>query len=361
VLKAQKERATMNKATTTLETIGCDLGDKKSAICRVGTDGKVLERTEVLTKKTSMAKFFTRPRVHVVLEVGAQSRWVSELLKQLGHDVTIANPRRVALISQNDNKSDRTDAELLARLGRADPSLLSPMEHRSPEAQAELAVAKARDTLIGARTQLINHVRAVVKSFRTRLPSCASESFHKKTLELLPDALKPALAPLYQVLGEVAQQLRTHDKSIEKIAKKHPEVAALEQVYGVGVLTAVTFILTLGDKNRFASSRMAGAYLGLRPRKSQSGNDDPQLRITKAGDPFLRRLLVNCANHILGPFGKESDLRTWGLRLVQRGGKNARKRAKVAIARKLAVLLHRLRITGEVYEPTGYRAKRLAA
>jgi transposase len=346
---------------TSLETIGCDLGDKKTAVCVLGMEGKVQERTEVQTRKASMTKFFTRPRAHVVIEVGAQSRWVSELLEKLGHDVTIANPRRVALISQNDNKSDRTDAELLARLGRSDPSLLSPMKHRSPEAQAELAVAKARDALVGARTQLINHVRSVVKSFGARLPACTSESFHKTTLQLVPDDLKPALAPMYQVLDVIAKQLRTHDKSIEKIAKKHPNVAALEQVYGVGILTAVVFVLTLGDKDRFASSRMAGAYLGLRPRKSQSGNDDPQLRITKAGDPFLRRLLVNCANHILGPFGKDSDLRAWGLRLVERGGKNARKRAKVAVARKLAVLLHRLWITGEVYEPTGYRAKRLAA
>ena len=346
---------------TTLETIGCDLGDRKSTVCVLGPDGRVRERTEVVTKKASMTKFFTRPRAHVVIEVGAQSRWVSELLKERGHELTIANPRRVALIAQNDNKSDRTDAELLARLGRSDRSLLSPMQHRSKEAQADLAVAKSRDALIGVRTQLINHVRSVVKSFGARLPSCESESFHKNTIELLPDELKPALQPLYQVLTEVAHQIKKHDKSIEKMAKTYPDVAVLEQVYGVGILTAVTFILTLGDKDRFASSRMAGAYLGLRPRKSQSGNDDPQLRITKAGDPFLRRLLVNCANHILGPFGKDSDLRTWGLRLVERGGKNARKRAKVAVARKLAVLLHRLWITGEVYEPVGYRAKRLAA
>jgi transposase len=296
-----------------------------------------------------------------VIEVGSQSRWVSELLTELGHEVTIANPRRVALITQNDNKSDRTDAELLARLGRSDRSLLSPMTHRSSEAQADLAIAKSRDALISTRTQLINHIRAVVKTSGERLPTCASESFHRKTKELVPEALRLALHPLYEVLTQIAAQIAVHDKSIQELATKYPEVAALEQVYGVGILTAVAFILTLGDKERFRSSRMAGAYLGLRPKKRQSGDDDPQLRITKAGDPFLRRLLVNCANHILGPFGKESDLRTWGLRLVERGGKNARKRAKVAVARKLAVLLHRLWITGEVYEPTGYRAKRLAA
>jgi transposase len=344
-----------------LETIGCDLGDKKSAVCVLGADGKVLERTDVRSTKAGMTKFFTRPRAHVVVEVGAHSRWASEVLHSLGHEVTIANPRRVALISQSDSKSDRTDAELLARLGRSDPSLLSPMKHRSAEAQAELAVAKARDALVGARTQLINHVRAVVKSFGDRLPSCTSESFHKKTVDAVPEALKSALGPLYEVLGEIAKQIREHNRSLERIAKKHPDVRVLEQVSGLGTLTAVTFILTLGDKNRFASSRMAGAYLGLRPRKSQSGNDDPQLRITKAGDPFLRRLLVNCANHILGPLGHDSSLRTWGLLLAGRGGKNARKRAKVAVARKLAVLLHRLWVTGEIYEPTGYQAKRLAA
>ena len=344
-----------------LETIGCDLGDKKSAVCVLGADGQVVERTEARTTRAGMTKFFTRPRAHVVIEVGAHSRWVSELLKALGHELTIANPRRVALISQNDNKSDRNDAELLARLGRSDPSLLSPLKHRSAEAQGELAVAKARDALVSARTRLINHVRAVVKSFGDRLPSCTGESFHKKTIHAVPDVLKPALGPLYEVLGELATQIRAHDKSLVQIAKKHSDVRILEQVSGVGTLTAVTFLLTLGDKDRFSSSRMAGAYLGLRPRKSQSGNDDPQLRITKAGDPFLRRLLVNCANHILGPFGQDSSLRTWGLKLVGRGGKNARKRAKVAVARKLAVLLHRLWVTGEVYEPVGYQAKRLAA
>jgi transposase len=350
----------MSEATT-IETIGCDLGDKKSVLCILDSGGRVRERVEVPTRKASLTTFFTRARAHVVIEVGAQSRWVSELLQQLGHRVTIANPRRVALIAQNDNKSDRTDAELLARLGRSDPSLLSPMKHRSSEAQADLTIAKSRDALVGARTQLINHVRAVVKASGERLPSCTSESFHKKTKELVPVPLRPALLPLYEVLDQIAAQINVHDKNIKKLATKYPDVKALEQVYGVGSLTAVAFILTLGEKERFRSSRMAGAYLGLRPRKSQSGNDDPQLRITKAGDPFLRRLLVNCANHILGPFGKPSDLRTWGLRLVERGGKNARKRAKVAVARKLAVLLHRLWLTGEVYEPTGYRSKPIAA
>jgi transposase len=345
----------------TVETIGCDLGDKRCTICVLAIDGTVRERAEIKMTKGDLTKFFTRPRAHVVIEVGAQSRWASEWLEELGHKVTIANPRRVALISQSNNKTDRNDAELLARLGRSDPSLLAPMKHRSPAAQADLAVAKARDALVAARTQLINHVRAVAKSFGVRLPKCSTISFYKKTKLLVPHELNAAVAPLYQVLTELDTQLKTYDQTIEQLAKKYPDCALLEKVHGVGTLTSLVFVLTLGDKERFKSSRMAGAYLGLRPRKNQSGNDDPQLRITRAGDPFLRRLLVNCANHILGPFGKESDLRTWGRRLVLRGGKSARKRAKVAVARKLAVLLHRLWITGEIYEPVGYQAKRSAA
>src|SRR5439155_7443858 len=141
-------------------------------------------------------------------------------------------------------------------------------------------------------------------------------------------------------------------------AERYPDVAVGYQIHGVGTLTALVFVLTIDNKDRFTQSRMAGAFLGLRPRKDQSGKGDPQLRITKAGDPFVRRLLVNSANHILGPFGKDSDLRRWGMELAKRGGKNAKKRAKVAVARKLAALMHRLWVTGEIYEPLGYPQRR---
>jgi len=238
--------------------------------------------------------------------------------------------------------------------------LLSPVTHRNRQAQEDLAVAKARDLLVATRTKLINHIRGVFKSEGLTLPSCDAGYFAKKTEDLLPEALVPALAPLYEALKTIKEQVDRLDRTIERIAKQRydKEVQALSQVSGVGTLTALVFVLTLEDKDRFASSRMAGAFLGLRPRKSQSGDSDPQLRITKAGDPFVRRLLVNSANYIMGPFGKDSDLRRWGLRLADRGGKNARKRAKVAVARKVAVLLHRLWVTGEVYEPIGYQSGR---
>jgi transposase len=341
----------MKKDITT--TIGCDLGDKETEIFVLRAD-ETIDRARVKTTKASLRKFFQRAPAHVVIEVGGHSRWVSELLEELGHRVTVANPRRVQLISQNDSKTDRTDAELLARLGRADVSLLSPVKHRARRTQAELAVVKARDVLVASRSRLVNHVRAVVKSFGDRLPRCTAESFHRRTRAAVPSELQPALEPIYEALTRLNEQIRALDRTIAQLVKAHPDVVLLSQPHGVGDLTALAFALTIGEKERFVKSRTAGAFLGLRPRKDQSGGGDPQLRITKAGDPLVRRLLVNSANHILGPFGADSDLRRWGLKLAERGGKNVRKRAKVAVARKLAVLMHRLWVTGEVYQALGY-------
>jgi len=343
---------------TTIETIGCDLGDKRSEICVLDADGNVKLRTSVRTTGVWMRTFFTRAAAHVVIEVGSHSRWVSELLRELGHQVTVANARRVKLISASDTKTDRHDAELLARLGRSDVRLLAPVQHRGLEAQTDLAVAKARDVLVATRTKLVNHVRGTVKSFGERLPKCAARSFARRTRALVPDDLKPALEPMYEVLGRLDEQIKHYDELIERIAARCPDVNVVSQIPGIGALTGLAYVRTVEDKTRFAKSRMAGAFFGLRPRKSKSGDSDPQLRITKAGDPFVRRLLVNAANYILGPFGPDSTLKQWGLKLAERGGKNAKKRATVAVARKLAVLMHRLWVTGEVYEPLGYQQRR---
>jgi transposase len=350
----------MENITTGIETIGCDLGDKRTVLTVLRADGGK-ERHTVRTTKEAMKQWFKRRVAHVVIEVGPHSRWVAELLTDLGHRVTVANPRRVKLISASDNKCDGNDSELLARLGRVDVKLLAPVTHRGQQAQVDLAVPKARDTLVATRTKLINHVRGTIKCFGERLPSCSAASFVRKTRALLPAHLKPALDPIYEVLERVDDQIKHHDRMIDRIAKRYPEVEAISQPDSVGTLTALVYMLTIEDKNRFEKSRMAGAFIGLRPRKSQTGNDDPQLRITKAGDPFVRRLLVNCANRILGPFGADCDLKRWGLELAKRGGKNAKKRANVAVARKLAVLMHRLWVTGEVYQPLGYRQAAAAA
>jgi transposase len=338
-------------ANHTIETIGCDLGDKRSELCILLPNGQ-LERPEpVRTTRKAMKAFFTRTPSHVIIEVGTHSRWVSDLLEALGHKVTVANPRQLKLISQSHLKRDRRDAEMLARLGRADEALLAPVTHRGNAAQADLAVAKARDILVRTRTKLVNHARGLVKSFGERLPSCSAESFHRKAKEHIPTALKAALEPTLALLEQLELQIDAYDLQLHAMAKRYPDVEIVSQPKGVGVLTALVFLLTLEDKTRFKTSRMVGPYLGFVPRRDQSGESDKQLGITKAGDPFLRRLAVGSANYILGPFGEDSDLRRWGLELAKRGGKSAKRRATVAVARKLVVLMHRLWVTGEEYEP----------
>lgn len=334
-------------------TIGLDISDRKTEVCVLLGDGAMERPAAVRTLPDAFRKFFERPKAHVVLEVGTHSGWIARLAGEAGHEVTVANPRRVKLISQSDAKCDRSDAELLARLGAADRTLLAPVEHRSAAAQVELATPKARDVLVASRTRLINHIRGTAKSFGYRLPKCDARVFARKAQ--IPHELMPAMRPLLEVLSAIEAQIHALDRQIGQIAERHPDVEVLTQINGVGALTALVYILTLGMKTRFTKSRTVGAYLGLQPRRDQSGDSDKQLGITKAGNSMLRRLLVNCANYILGPFAKDSDLRSWGLKLCARGGRNARRRAKVAVARKLAVMMHRLWLTGEEYKPIGYR------
>jgi transposase len=184
------------------------------------------------------------------------------------------------------------------------------------------------------------------------LPKCPARSFHKRAKERIPEALLPALGAILEQIGSLTERIREYERKLEEISKEsYPETELLRQVEGVGPLTALTFVLTIEDPHRFEKSRSVGAYLGLVPATERSGDRDPQKRISKEGDEMMRKLLVSCAHYILGPFGSDSDLRRHGQKIASRGGKNAKKRAVVAVARKLAVLLHSLWISGEVYEP----------
>ena len=333
--------------------VGLDLGDKFSYITIVDQDGEMIEETRLPTTKASFqSKFATLQPCRVAMEVGTHSRWASYLLKELEHDVIVANARKLRAIYHNPRKGDRADAETLARLARLDPELLSPIHHRSHQAQADLAILHSRDVLIRSRTSLINHVRGIVKSSGARLPSCTANCFAFKAIHAIPEDLHPALQPVLDTITALTQQIRDFDKMIEQLClDKYPETKLLRKVSGVGPITALAYVLILEDPKRFAKSRDVGPAIGLVPRRDQSGDHDPQLRITKTGNSFLRRLLVSSAQYILGPFGPDCDLRRWGLRLSERGGKNAKKRAVVAVARKLAVLLHHLWKTAEVYDP----------
>ncbi len=333
--------------------VGIDLGDKQSHYCMLNQAGEVVERGEVPTTREGFRRKFGRKGVlRMALEVGTHSCWASRLLKELGHEVLVANTRELKKITESQRKTDYHDAEMLARLLRADPKLLSAVEHGSLEAQQDLAVLRGRDALVATRTKLINTVRGLMKSFGNRLPKCSAECFATKAQPKVPPELRNALSPLLETIGQLNEQIRFYGRQVDDLAeKKYPETALLRQVKGVGPVTATAFVLRLGDKQRFRKSRDVGPYLGLVPRRDQSGECDRQLPITKAGDQMLRRLLVSSAHYILGPFGPDCNLRRKGLALAQRGGQNGKKRAVVAVARRLAVLLHHLWVTGEVYEP----------
>lgn len=334
-------------------TIGMDLGDKASRYCVLSSEGEVVEEGAIPTTRKGLARLLgARPHCRVALEVGTHSPWVSRTVKALGHEAIVANARQVQLISQSSRKDDRLDARTLARLARVDPELLRPIRHRSEKAQADLMRIRVRAALVEARTALINAARGLAKSMGERLPGCGTEQMGVEKLAALPAGLRETLAPLVEQVESLTQKIRESEGRIEQMARdEYPETAVLKQVTGVGPLIALTFILTLEDKDRFARSRDAGCYVGLRPRRSESGESQPQLRISKEGDAYVRKLLVEGAHIILSRRGPDTDLKRWGLRLCERGGKNAKKRALVAVARKLAVLLHRLWVTGEVYEP----------
>jgi transposase len=335
------------------QTIGLDVGDRHSHLCVLDEAGEIMEESRVPTRAPALqARFDGMEPARVVLEVGPHSPWISRLLADAGHEVIVANPRKLRLIYDNDRKCDRADAEYLARLGRLDPKLLSPIAHRSEDVQADLAVIRSRSALVDARTALVNHARSTVKAMGERLPTCSTATFPEKVEEHVPEALRPAILPVLDAITELNAQIREMERWIEELATvEYPETALLTQVPGVGTLTALCYMLTLETPDRFRKSRSVGPYLGLVPARHDSGESSPQLRTTKAGDVLLRKLLTQSAHYTLGPFGPDSDLRRWGLRLIERGGTAARKKAIVGVARKLAVLLHRLWVTGEVYEP----------
>lgn len=334
-------------------TIGMDLGDKRSWYCVVDGVGNKIGEGSLSNTSTAIAKHFGGlKRARLAMETGAQTGWISRELQALGHEVIVANARELRAISGSGRKSDRRDAEKLARYARVDPSILRPVRVRGPQAQLDLGRIRARDALVRARTLLVNAARGLAKTRGQRLVRSVTASFGKRSQAVLDAELGAVLEPLLEQIDALGEQIKRYDQQIEQQAAQcYPETAVLDAVPGVGPLTALSFVLTLEDARRFAHSREVGPYLGLCPRRRQSGGSDPKMRISKEGDEYLRRLLVQCAHWILGPFGADSALRCWGLRLAESGGKDAGKRARVAVARKLAVLLHHLWVTQQPYRP----------
>jgi transposase len=342
-----------SKARKRSITIGMDLGDKTSHYYVLDSEGELVrEGTVTTTKKGMKQRFGSLQRCRMAMEVGTHSPWVSRLLGSLGHEVIVANARQVKLISASSRKSDRLDAQTLARLARMDPELLRPIRHRSEKAQGHLMQVRVRSALVETRTGLINTARGLAKAMGERLPACDADQMGVEKMQGLPAELAEALAPLLETVESLTERIKEWDQKLEQLAgSEYPETELLRQVSGVGSLISLTFVLTLEDPNRFGKSRDVGCYLGMRPRRSESGERQPQLGISKEGDVYLRKLLVQGAHCILSQRSPDTDLKRWGLKLAGKGNKNAKKRALVAVARKLAILLHHLWVSGEVYEP----------
>jgi transposase len=318
----------------------------------VDESAQVVRETSIPTTRSAVEMYFAgRERCRVVLEAGTHSPWFSRQLKAMGHEDVVANPSKLYGNRRRTKRNDRSDARYLARQGRADIELLHPIQHRGARAQEHLELVRARDQLVRARTRLINHVRGAVKSVGGRIVKCSAEAFAGRARHQVPAELRVATEPVLDVIADLTRRIHEMDTRVEHVALEYPGVARLRQLKGVGALTALAYVLLVEDPERFKQSRDVGPYFGLVPKLDESSDSSPQLGITKAGDELGRRLLVSAAQYILGPFGPECDLRRFGEAISARGGKNAKKRAVVAVARKLAVLLHRLWVTGGDYEP----------
>jgi len=342
----------IKRMISVMSVIGLDLADVLSDWVGLDDGGKVVRTERVKTTESELRRVFgSIAATTIAIEVGSQSAWVSRVLGSLGHTVVVANARKVALIHQNRRKNNRIDAEFLARLARADKQLLFPIQHRDQNSQSDLVTLRSRDALVSCRTKLINYVRGVSKSFGKPLPKCSAPAFVTRCSERVSPELVGALNPILEQIAQLTDRIKRFERDIAAMVKRHSAAQILMKITGVGELTALAYVLTIEDPHRILRSRSAGAYFGLVPGSDDSGDKHEPRRITKEGDRFCRRLLVSSSQYILGPFGPDSDLRRHGLAIASRGGKNAKKRAVVAVARKLAVVMHRLWISGEQYIP----------
>lgn len=346
----------MGKKYSIKTFVGIDIGDINNTICVLDYNGDILEKTSIENTMSSINSFFdqfeTPKEVSVAVEASTHSPWISQLLEARGFHVLVGNTRKLRAIWDSDEKTDERDAEMLARIARFDPKLLYPIKHRSRAAHMDLAILKGRDALVRCRTGLINFVRGCCKTAGGRLPKSSAEAFGKMAIDNVPKDLLAATVPCINTISELSEKIKQYDSQIEKLCKEvYTETMILREISGVGPVTSLAYILTLEDPNRFRKSRDVGPYLGLIPKRDQSGSIDKPLSITKAGNTYLRRLLVSSAQYILGRFGPDCELKRYGERIASRGGKIAKRKAVVAVARKLAVMMHNIWKNGTVYEP----------
>ncbi len=336
--------------------VGIDVHQKSSQVCELSEEGVILETSQIPSTESAYLRWFqNRETMRIVIECGGSSRWVFRLLREMGHEVLVVNPRRVRLIAESSLKTDKIDAEVLARLSCFGRGLLRPVYQRGDEASILQTRLRVRSTLVRSRTTMINSIRGVLRSYGYRIPGRAISRFSIGYASLeLPSELRRALDPLYATVVELTMRIDILTKSLSKDSRQDERFRRLQTVPGVGPMVSLAFVSLIDNPHRFRKSRHVGSYLGLRPRIRQSGSSEVRGSITKEGNAELRRLLVQGAHSLLR-CRQESAIRNWGLALVDRIGK---KKAVVAIARKLAVLLHRLWVNEQNFIPFPCNAKK---
>jgi len=350
-------------------TIGIDVSDRTSKICvmRKMPDGErriVIETTCATTREGFEEVLAKLDRSWpVAFETGTHCRWMDKCFRRLGFPTIIANPGQVPSITKSNKKNDRNDARELARLAIADPAMLHPVFLRDEVYQQMLRFHHARNMLISQRTQTINQIRGFAKSLGYRIECSSTESFHEVSRADWPKELEEAVWPIMGTLKVINLKVKAYDKLIEKLAEKpefKPMVDRARVIYGVGIIGSTVLIAAIGGRpDRFTHARDVGAYLGMTPKQDQSGDTDKQLHITHAGSDIVRTALVECAGVALMTNAKETDLKLKGLRIALRGGKIARKKAKIAVARSMAVtIVALLQKPDEEYVPLSETGKK---
>lgn len=334
-------------------TIGLDLGNKKHTVCALDRAGKVLWRREVANTPEALKPFFeANAGATVAMETGLCCRWISALAKSCGCDAIVGNARKLAAIWQSKRKNDENDALLIAKLARADRELFHPVELRDDERHGMVQLIELREVVVSQRTQAVNSVRGLCKAHGVFIRKCDASCFHKLAMESIPAGIMWMFKPMLRHLKELASTIKRYDVMLEKYAQAHfkDEVELLQTIPGVGPVTSCSFVAHVADSERFGSARDAGAYFGLVPGQDQSGDRDAPKRITKVGSALVRHLLVTAANHILRKSSPDTALKRHGEHICARGGRIARRKAKTAVARKLAVVMLAMLKSGKPYD-----------
>ena len=323
---------------------GLDVSDKQTHVCVVDVEGKVIRRDCVTSDPEVLAKWLNRHcagLTRVVLETGPLSTFLYHgMVERAVPVICICARHAKKALSARVNKSDVNDAESLAQLART--GWFKAVHMKAGATHIDRAALKIRAQLITARNAMANQLRGMLKLFGLRMGSVTTPNKRRERLAALftqrPD-LKDVFKPLIEGIEALEVQLASSSRLLDARAAADPVCIRLMSVPGVGAITALTFKASIEDPGRFAKGADAGAYAGLAPRRSQSGERDYNGHISKAGDALLRHALYEAANSLLVRVKRPFALQTWGKKIAETKGP---KRARIAVARKLAILLHRL-------------------